>query len=371
MKTKNTLKANATMLAFSFMLLTSSNVFAQACDASSFNMPNSSVNPCTGYIYDTGGPGSNYSNSENRTFIISPSGATSITLKFSQFSTENNWDFLKVYNTISGATGLLGTYTGSSVPSPVTSATGIMRLVFTSDGNTVSSGFAAIWTSVGGDCGSINNMPNSSTISSRGTLYDSGGPTGNYSNSEDKLLNITPFDATEICLKFTHFSTEVNYDYLKVYDDINGTGNLLNPSHYWGTTLPPDLTSYTGKMSIVFHSDGSNVSSGFAAIWSSDGTSRLMNPETPLAQETAIDNRIGLFPNPTDGKLTIGFIVKEAAPTKVIIYNVAGMETVVLDETLAAGQHTIPFNTASLAAGMYFCKVINGSTISVEKIIKK
>jgi hypothetical protein len=62
--------------------------------------------------------------------------------------------------------------------------------------------------------------------------------------------------------------------------------------------------------------------------------------------------------------------VKEAGQTKVSIYNLAGMETIVLDKTLNAGIQTMDFDVTSLASGIYFCKVITGNTVLVEKLIK-
>lgn len=368
MKTKAILKMSAGKLFFACALLSNTyQAFSQACDALTINMQNVSVVTCTGYHRDSGGSGSNYANNENFLFNITPTGATSVTLKFTAFSTEASYDVLRVYNDINGTGTLLATLSGTSLPSAITSSTGKMSLKFTSDASVTSGGWQAVWTSVGGDCGSVYNMPSASTIQSRGTLNDSGTPTGNYSNSENTTFNITPTDATTVCIRFSSFSTESGYDLLKVYNNINGTGTLL--ATLSGSSLPSDITSSTGKMSLIFTSDGSVVSSGWTANWNSDGTSRIIKSSDP--GEEVADNQLHLFPNPSNDKVNIGFHISEDSQTKVALYNVAGMETLVLDKMLTAGKHNIDFDVSMLAPGIYFCKVITGSSVVVEKLIKE
>ena len=62
--------------------------------------------------------------------IIAPTGASSITLTFTAFDTELNYDKLTVLGCVtydcSQTAILLDAYSGSVIPSPVTSSTGIM-----------------------------------------------------------------------------------------------------------------------------------------------------------------------------------------------------------------------------------------------------
>jgi len=46
-------------------------------------------------LYDDGGPSANYANNKAYTLVIQPSGATSISMNFSQWAAENNYDFMK------------------------------------------------------------------------------------------------------------------------------------------------------------------------------------------------------------------------------------------------------------------------------------
>jgi len=99
-----------------------------------------------GYISD--GSGSyHYNNNTSCMWKIEPVGASYITLTFTEFETENDYDLVKVYD-ISNGTLLLGTYSGSGLPPPVT-ADGEMQIIFTSNGSITSEGWSANYISDG------------------------------------------------------------------------------------------------------------------------------------------------------------------------------------------------------------------------------
>ncbi|MES2394941.1 MAG: N-acetylmuramoyl-L-alanine amidase [Bacteroidota bacterium] len=100
-----------------------------------------------GNSYDSGGAGNNYSDDERTLTLIQPSGATSITLNFTSFNTELNWDYLFIYDGATTAAPLIGKYSGTTGPGTVTSNGGSLLLEFRSDCNTTSTGWAASWTS--------------------------------------------------------------------------------------------------------------------------------------------------------------------------------------------------------------------------------
>ncbi|MEO8146596.1 MAG: PKD domain-containing protein [Bacteroidia bacterium] len=122
------------------------------------------------------------------------------------------------------------------------------------------------------------------TTAVNGQLYDSGGPTGYYQNGENCSLLIDPGCAISISLSFTQFSTESGYDYLSVYDGVNTSGTLLFNSS--GSSLPPTLTANSGTMYIAWHSDGSVISTGYEATWTSVVGSGL----PPVAAFTVASN---------------------------------------------------------------------------------
>lgn len=138
--------------------------FAQTC-AGNISIPNGPASCTVGgtavNFYDSGGSGSNYSNSETKTYTICPVvGTEKVRVVFSAFSTENNYDGLMIYSgTSSGGTlmssGLgvgsdattcpAGSWRGTGSPGTITSSSGdgCLTFVFKSDASTVSTGWAA------------------------------------------------------------------------------------------------------------------------------------------------------------------------------------------------------------------------------------
>ena len=60
-----------------------------------------------------------------------------------------------------------------------------------------------------------------------GTLYDVGGPNGNYFDNNDSWVTISPIGASQVTLDFLLFdlenSTNCIYDYVEIFD-----GNSIN-----------------------------------------------------------------------------------------------------------------------------------------------
>jgi PKD repeat protein/uncharacterized membrane protein len=106
-----------------------------------------------------------------------------------------------------------------------------------------------------------------STTSASGTLYDSGGPTGDYQDYENCSFLIDPGCASSITLSFVAFNIESGYDYFTVYNGTSSSGTQLLRAT--GSTLPSSVTATSGKMFITFTTDYSVVRSGFQANWTS------------------------------------------------------------------------------------------------------
>jgi hypothetical protein len=113
-------------------------------------MFNGAVYTCEGVLYDSGGPNTNYQNSENLTLTLMPEipGAR-VNLQFIAFDTEANYDFLYVYDGDEPiGENLIGQFSGAIVPeelSNITSThpTGAITLRFTSDFSVNRSGWRA------------------------------------------------------------------------------------------------------------------------------------------------------------------------------------------------------------------------------------
>lgn len=110
-------------------------------------MTNCYVSPCSGIIHDFGGSTKNYYDNENYTWTIAPAGASSISVNFSSFDVELNWDYLYIYDGPTTASPQIAgsPFTGTTIPTPFASSTGALTFRFTSDVSTTKPGFNATY----------------------------------------------------------------------------------------------------------------------------------------------------------------------------------------------------------------------------------
>lgn len=131
-------------------------VVQSLCEVSLVSCPGDSSSTCPsqgirqGNISD--GP-YNYNNGANMQWIIS-SDCGEVQLSFDTFDTESDFDFVRVYECDTSTCDSArrtekASLSGSSAGGPYASSTGVLQVVFTSDGSVVKSGFTATWTVVG------------------------------------------------------------------------------------------------------------------------------------------------------------------------------------------------------------------------------
>lgn len=129
---------------------------------------------CGGNFTDPGGPTAMYSNNANVSTLICPDNSTDlVTVTFTAFNLENNWDFLRVYAGTSAAAPLIGTFTGTAIPASVTSSSpgGCLFFVFTSDGSGTRDGWIAnIACAPAPTCSSPINVTTSNVVPDSATV---------------------------------------------------------------------------------------------------------------------------------------------------------------------------------------------------------
>ncbi|MEM7100156.1 MAG: DUF6701 domain-containing protein [Pseudomonadota bacterium] len=104
------------------------------------------------------------------------------------------------------------------------------------------------------------------STSEAGTLTDSGGSTGRYSNSETCSFLIEVSAGSVIELDFQSFRYENTYDFLRVYDG-NSTG-ATRLGEFTGPSVPAAVSSTSNQMLIIHESDNTVTRDGFVATWS-------------------------------------------------------------------------------------------------------
>ncbi|MDG5489952.1 CUB domain-containing protein [Psychroserpens sp. SPM9] len=215
---------------------------------------------CGSNFYDSGNTAGPYSSNESNLDVINPyfSGGT-VTVDFTMVDIPDTGDVLTVYNgpdasypVLGTVTGLPATFTSTTVGNP----TGAISFGFISDGDSnVGLGWAA----------DITCTPPPTPPTCGQTFYDSGGPTGNYSNYEFETTTFYPDTAGDaLTATFTLFDLEFADD-LYVYDGPNTSSPLLGVFN--GTTIPGPFTSShpSGALTFVFDSDYSVTYDGWAA----------------------------------------------------------------------------------------------------------
>lgn len=225
----------------------------------------------TGSFSDGSGSGT-YGHNQFCYWFIAPPCANTVTLSFSAFNTEQNYDGVIVYDDLEG-TNQIAVFTGTNIPGPVTSNTGVMTVVFISDYLYNYQGFTANYTSTGsGYCAGTTTM----NTSDWGTFSDGSGA-NNYCNNQSCSWLIQPPQATSVTLLFSAFDLEpvsqdgfTVYDAVEVYDGPNASAPLLG--RFAGNTLPPPITTTGGSMFVRFYTDLLVTRPGWTATYISNTT---------------------------------------------------------------------------------------------------
>jgi hypothetical protein len=229
-------------------------------------MTGGTVNTCSGVFYDPGGPVDNYPHNTNITQSFCSDNGTYIRFNFQANNfTLSSDDSLYVYDGPSTSSPMLAIFTGSMLPEEISSQSGSC-LTFRFVSNTVNNAIgwqSLITCSTTPSPMNSFNMSNGVRYTCNASFYDSGGPSANYSSSENRTMTFRSNSGCPISVNFTAFYTESSFDRLYVYD-----GNTIaSPQigNFTGSAIPASLTSTGNALTFRFTSDGSNSYSGWAA----------------------------------------------------------------------------------------------------------
>ena len=192
----------------------------------SYNMQNVTITTCDAMFYDDGGPSANYGNNKDLTMTFMPgTPGAKIQVVFQSFTTENNYDWLYVYDGTSTSAPQIGSqHSGSDSPGTVTAtnAEGAITFRFTSDSSVNTEGWAAHVRCIGLPLEVTASVLHESIfIGETNTLsaYAEGG-SGTYAYSWSPATNLN--DATAAAPVFT--ATEAgNFTYTVTVSDGNET----------------------------------------------------------------------------------------------------------------------------------------------------
>lgn len=288
----------------------------------SYNMQNGTIETCNAMFYDDGGPLGNYSDRKDYTLTFLPTTPGGmLEVVFEEFSLEEGFDFLYIYDGNSTSSPQIGTYSGSDSPGTVTATNeqGALTFRFTSDYAVNQSGWKAAISCIGGsDPLEIEVFANPEIIvlgeSSQLSVFATGG-TGEYT-------------------------------YLWEPADPINEGTINDPT-IANPIVTPWLVPESVYKVIVTDTDG-NTAFGDVTIT----VKPLSVPEESITSF--------VFPNPNNGNFTI----EVAEPVRFELYNSLGQ--IVLS---GACEGKSQINAQSLNQGVYFLHINGASGNRVEKLV--
>ncbi len=234
----------------------------------------------------------------------------------------------------------------------------------------------------------INMGEETNSAACFGTLYDSGGPDGDYGNQETHLFVIQPEEFTRcIELRLLDFQLENEFDFLNIYEGTGTSGNLLSSITGFSNGEPFVIQASSSAVTVEFLSDLSLQEAGFELEWSCSpiacNGSSFDNPlainglpfnqsgfstcddasnfaETPCSNVPFINGPDYVFAYTSAGGFCADVRVNEASPgTGVLVLN--GLpddpETLCLAQSPAGNLASVNFQEA----GTYYIVVANAA----------
>jgi len=152
-------------------------------------------------------------------------------------------------------------FSGSTLPSAITSTGSCITIRFSSDVSIQNSGFQ-----INTSCVALPsyNMTNGLTVNTCNALfYDSGGPSGNYGNNENITMTFCSGTTDALRITFTAFQTSNSSDYLEIYNGPNTASPLIGSYHT--SNNPGTITSTGTCLTFRFISNNNGNTTGWAA----------------------------------------------------------------------------------------------------------
>lgn len=168
-----------------------------------------------------------------------------------------------------------------------------------------------------------------------------------------------PEGASSVTLYFTEFETEAESDFLKIYD-LQTSQLLATYSGTYPSGIPEPVTSPSGKMFLTFNTNYTETAPGWQAYYESN----LVN-----ITETYENTDILLFPNPTDGLLTIRIKNYSGSIRNISLADLSG-RNVFIKDLAYSGENQMTIDLRQLSPGVYILSSKTGTgSVEYHKII--
>jgi hypothetical protein len=305
-----------------------------------------------GTLTDGSGPNSDYQNNDDCSWLISPSTPVDhLYITFESIATEASNDVVTIYDGPTTSDPVLGTYSGTTVPTQITSTSPEVLVRFTTNGSVTDAGWILDYFSA---------FPvfctGTTILTDASGSFEDGSGVNEYNNSSNCKWDITPTSATAVTLHFNSFSTEASNDKVRVLDIVNST----TLGTFSGTTIPADVTSPSGQMRVIFTSNASVTDQGFSATYSS----------VVGVDEYSTLKDLSVYPNPATAMLHISFGILEGNDASVQLIDLKGQQ-VFTEKIQGANTFNKDIDVTAFAKGVYSLRIItSGETINKQVVIQ-
>ncbi len=288
---------------------------------------------------------SQYGNNQVTTWLIQPSGASSIVFYLSSMNTEAGYDFVRFYDGTSDQAPLLGEFSGTTTGS-VTSTGGNLFVKFSSDFSNSGGGFTGNYV-----CSSCRGL---TTVTAASGFVTDGSGGGNYSNNANCTWLIQPPGATYVQIDFSGLLIEQCCDFVRVYDGTNNSAPLLAQVAVWNQSM----TATSGAAFVEFITDVSVNDGGWEFFYSSNAVG---------VEEDELSSQLSLSPNPNNGDFQLdisGANLEEGAQVDVL----DNTGRLVYSEWI--NKASTDFSLGSLASGLYLMRVNIAGEVAIKRFVK-
>jgi hypothetical protein len=313
-----------------------------------------------GAFDDGSGPGANYANNLTCRWLIQPDGVEGLSLFFTEFDTEAQYDEVFIYDGPTEESRLAGRFSGPSLPPSVQTGPSAL-VVFRTDQNRTAEGWLLNYEPRGADNVGVPCAPSLALTEASGTLEDGSGPEADYRNNTRCTWFLQPAGARRVELSIDRFALEPNFDFLTIYDGPTPAARILG--RYHGGQRPPDTLRSSGSaVFIEFSTDGSLTDRGWQLSWRPYvATARgLSRPPLPL----------NLYPNPSEGTVWIDYSGSGAPVDAYLRLNDAlGRQQPLRTLRLDPGAPAV-LDLADLAPGVWFLEIESEDGAWRQPIVK-
>jgi len=313
----------------------------------------------TGYVYDGSWIIYDYADNSDCYWLIEPDiseydSISGIAFTFSEFNTEENADYLRIYNGATINDPMIAELSGSNLPDKIIVNNTKSLLRFSSNEQVTSTGFMGSYR-----CIFPEYCVDTTLLTGSSSIFGDGSGTKYYNNNSDCHWLISPTNAEYITITFNSFDLETGYDWLKIYDPSTNPPQIL--AFLTGDQVPEPLIFNKSEVLIQFHSDHLIKKQGWEASYMTNNLGMEEHDEL---------SRIQIFPNPSSGTVFLRYLIHDTRYLISDLFDISGRKIQdLIQTTLKPGKHELEIDVSDLPDGCYYVRLQTKNSVKLRKLI--